>query len=272
MAGSKRDTHTAGGSTPPQLASLRQLAASLPSFDQALDDFIARAHQTDPAVGDPASEPAADDSITGVHRTRPAAGDSITRVRASEPALDDSIARVHASEIAVGDDDVIAAEPALDVTDPDADPTNPEHRERAEAYQLALGGQLASLQRRLAAAEAQQPAMREQIASLQRRLADAEARSIDAAAGRGWIGLAAGLAFIAGVAVMFAISRFLLDRPASSARFAPAANTAPPAAYSSEPIVTPIEAPSPSASGAPSPQRPGAATGPSATRGAPVTA
>src|SRR5262249_21770055 len=161
--------------------------------------------------------PAADDSITGVHRVRPAASASITRVRASEPAFVDSITRVRASEpalddsvtgiqvtgpafdhavtrsvddsitrvdpheIAVAADDVIATEPALGATDPDADPTNPEHRERAEAYQLALAGQLASVQRRLAAAEAQQPAMREQIASLQRRLAEAEARGIGAA-------------------------------------------------------------------------------------------
>ena len=88
MAGSKRDDEVARGAESPQLASLRQLAASLPSFDQALDDFIARAHQTDPAVGDAAgtyrNEPAADDSITGVHRARPVPADSITRVRARQ--------------------------------------------------------------------------------------------------------------------------------------------------------------------------------------------
>src|ERR1044071_2587378 len=116
MPGSKRDDEVARGAESPPLASLRQLAASLPSFDQALDDFIARAHQTDPAVGDAA----------GTYR--------------NEPAPDDSIRRIQPGEIAVGDDDVIASEPAPDVTDPDVDPTNPEHRERAEALHLRPGG------------------------------------------------------------------------------------------------------------------------------------
>src|ERR1044071_4222311 len=116
MPGSKRDDEVARGAESPPLASLRQLAASLPSFDQALDDFIARAHQTDPAVGDAA----------GTYRNEPAAEDSVTRVQTTGRALDDSIMRIQPGEIAVGDDDVIASEPAPDVTDPDVDPTNPE--------------------------------------------------------------------------------------------------------------------------------------------------
>ena len=53
MAGSTRERSGGSGAAPLlHASSLRQLAAALPSFDQALDDFIARAHQTELAVGD----------------------------------------------------------------------------------------------------------------------------------------------------------------------------------------------------------------------------
>jgi hypothetical protein len=138
-----------------------------------------------------------------------------------------------------------ASDASLDgVTDPEADPTGPSYRERAEAYQLALRGQIAGLQRRLAEAEAKQP-LRDEIAALQRRLASADARATRYPF---WIGLTAGFAFVAGVGVMLGVSRFATDRSAAQ-----------PAVQRSAPIVTPIEppvAPSPVLCGDPAPRCP----------------
>jgi hypothetical protein len=251
MAGFPGDRHADRAAAP--ALSLRRLAAAPPSFDQALDDLIVRAHQTELAVGD--DDVIADEPATAAPGESPddASSDSLTDPFATDPYID--LARSDA---------------AIDATtDPYGDPTHSERRddgeEQAEAYQLALRGQLAGLQRRVAVAEAHEPALREQLVDLQRRLAAAEARQADARSLRRRSGVAVALAFAAGLAVMFAVSR-LGDRSASRPRTDPAAMDAlgAGATRSTEPIVTPIDPapiadPSTNGSGAATSKRGGSA-------------
>jgi len=267
MAGSPGDRHADRGTAPPAL-SLRQLGAARPSFDQALDDLIARAHRTELAVGDDdviAAEPAAlpDPDEPG------ASSDAIARPTARQVFLDAKTDPLGDRRIGHGADDAsldavtdpYATDPYADptrsdgavdaTTDPFADPTRRKPRDDgedpAEAYDLALRGQLAGLQRRLAAAEANEPALREQLAGLQRRLAAAEARVAGTGSYRRRIGLAVALGFAAGLAAMFAVSRLASDRDAAPIRSRASASDLAPsgAAPATEPIVTPIDPPTP---------------------------
>jgi hypothetical protein len=168
-AGSTRDR--LAGDPPPRASQLRLLARSLPPVDRALDDFIARANQTEIAVSD-------------------------AEVISEAPAPDPS-------------DDGDSSDPG-DPGDPGAGrPAAELDREDARAREQALRDQLVGVLDRLTDVEAREQAQRDQLAGLQGQLAEATTRAAAARpeTPRRWRWLAVAAAFVAGLAAMLAVAR-----------------------------------------------------------------
>lgn len=191
-----------------QASSLRQLAANLPSVDHALDELIARANQTELDVG-----------AWNTTAARPS-GSPGTGPRA----------------IATPDAGALGAEPLA----PDALGTD-----GLDAESLDVG----LLEADLREAGTREQALRHQLDDLRGRLAEAEARTgaatPRAATARSWPWLAAGTAFLGGLALMFAVTRLTSPADPSSARQArdPAVMPRPMVTPIQVPMVTPIDPP-----------------------------
>lgn len=226
MAESNRDPQATARRALPRnrASSLRQLAATLPSVDRALDELIARANQTELDVG--AWNTAATLDPTTHGPGLPGAGPPDAEALGAEPLEPD----------ALGAEGLVAE--AVDV---------------------------GRLETELRDAGTREQALRHQLDTLQGRLATAEARTAAAApraaTARSWPWLAAGGAFLGGLALMFAVTR--LTGPAEPSASAQARDPA----VMPGPVVTPIQVPTvtpidPPATAAPPPIDPPATASP----------